>query len=420
MEQLSKDALIDLVLTLQRPEPTSRTSSKPPSTDRKERRERSKPGGAKPGHDSHNRKLEANPDTFVDHKPASCPACGGVFAGDEAHDLIGEYDVVELPPVKPHVERHRRFACKCRHCGLEVAAKAPPASKGTPFGPRIHGLAIYLKTFQALSYQRLQRLFSDLFGLGISQGALMNLFYRSDKPFQIEADKAVAVLRNAKVVASDETGVRIEGTNAFQWVFRCKDAVVHQPDFTRAAQVVRAMMAGHEPKVWLSDRYSGQQKHGAQHQTCLAHLARKVAFAHEHGSDDLPLRLKLWLGRAFDLADGITKIAASTLALKRRKLEKQLDAILASPTACDLASELQAQIARARHQLLVFCAFPGEVEATNNACERDLRPAVIQRKVTNGYRAMWAAKAEANVRTTIATARLQGANIFSTILGTLA
>jgi transposase len=35
LERLSKDELIELVLRLQRPEKTSRTSSKPPSTDRK-------------------------------------------------------------------------------------------------------------------------------------------------------------------------------------------------------------------------------------------------------------------------------------------------------------------------------------------------------------------------------------------------
>ena len=44
LERLSKAELIELVLRLQRPEKTSRTSSKPPSTDRKERRERSRPG----------------------------------------------------------------------------------------------------------------------------------------------------------------------------------------------------------------------------------------------------------------------------------------------------------------------------------------------------------------------------------------
>jgi transposase len=46
LQRLSKDDLIELVLRLQRPDKTSRTSSKPPSTDRKERREQAKPGGA--------------------------------------------------------------------------------------------------------------------------------------------------------------------------------------------------------------------------------------------------------------------------------------------------------------------------------------------------------------------------------------
>ena len=53
LERLSRDELIELVLRLQRPDKTSRNLSKPPSTDRKERRENSKPGGAKPGHEGH-------------------------------------------------------------------------------------------------------------------------------------------------------------------------------------------------------------------------------------------------------------------------------------------------------------------------------------------------------------------------------
>ena len=60
------------------------------------------------------------------------------------------------------------------------------------------------------------------------------------------------------------------------------------------------------------------------------------------------------------------------------------------------------------------------VAATNNACERALRPAVVQRKVTNGYRAMWAAEGEAAVRTVIDTARLTpSGTVFGTILATV-
>ena len=108
------------------------------------------------------------------------------------------------------------------------------------------------------------------------------------------------------------------------------------------------------------------------------------------------------------------------VAAKRRALERSLAAILAAPTTCDLAAALQAKLRRARDQLLTFADRRGAVEATNNACERDLRPAVIQRKVTNGYRAMWAAKGEADIRTVADTARLKpGASVFGTILQTV-
>ena len=114
LQQLSKEQLIELVLRLQRPDKNSRTSSKPPSTDKKEKRENSRPGGAKLGHEPHNRRLADNPDEFRDHMPSVCEQCGGAFSADAERELIGEYDEIEIPPVKPYVIRHRRFACRCR------------------------------------------------------------------------------------------------------------------------------------------------------------------------------------------------------------------------------------------------------------------------------------------------------------------
>jgi transposase len=420
LECLSKEELIELVLRMQRPEKSSRTSSKPPSTDRKEKRENAKPGGAKPGHEGHSRELCETPDATEDHAPTHCARCGAAFGADATRELIGEYDEIELPPVRPFVRRHRRFAIRCSCCGGETKAALPAAATGTPFGPRIHALAIYLKTRHALSYERLQRLFLDLFGLGVSQGALMNMFSRTTAAFGEKRGQALAILRAAKFVASDETGMRIEGVNAFHWVFRCDEAVVHEADFTRSAEVVRRTMNGARPKVWISDRYSAQQRHAEANQTCLAHLSRDVAYGIEASEDDAPFRLKLWFDRVFSLADEITAIAPSTLKAKRRELERQIDVILQTPTSCMVAAELIAKIARARDQLLTFCAFPGKVDPTNNACERALRPAVIQRKVTNGYRAMWAAEYEAAVRTVVDTAGLKGAAPFHAILQTIA
>jgi transposase len=421
LERLSKDELIELVLRLQRPAKTSRTSSKPPSTDPKERREQAKPGGAKPGHEGHSRVLSTDPDRVIDHTPQQCPCCRLALSPDLPSEAVSVHERIELPAIRPVIEHHRRLAVQCPGCGTRVVAAPPSAATGTPFGPRLHAVATYLKTFQSLSYERLQATLADLFGVPISQGGLMNLLRRAQGCFQAGREKAAAVLRQAEVVASDETGVRIEGSNAYHWVFRCTAAVVHHAAPTRAAAVVEAMMAGHTPQVWLSDRYSAQQGHGVAQQTCLAHLARDVACALGASDDPVPFQLKLWLAAAFDLADSIAHLAASTVAAKRRALERRLSSILAVPSTCELTCALQAKLRRARDQLLTFADWGGAVEATNNACERDLRPAVIQRKVTNGYRAMWAAEGEADIRTVVDTARLKpGASVFSTILQAVA
>ena len=101
LEQLSKEQSIELVLRLQRPGKNSRTSSRPPSTDKKEKRENSRPGGAKAGHEPHNRRLADDPDEFRNPMPSVCEQCGLAFPSDAQKDLIGEYDEIEIPPVKP-------------------------------------------------------------------------------------------------------------------------------------------------------------------------------------------------------------------------------------------------------------------------------------------------------------------------------
>jgi transposase len=419
LERLSREELIELVLRLQRPDKTSRTSSKPPATDRKERREQSKPGGAKPGHEGHSRAISDDPDAAVEHRPNRCSCCSGALHGDLPAEIVSVSERIELPEVAPVVTQHRRLAVQCPTCGARVVAAVPEAARGTPFGPRLHAVATYLKTFQALSYERLQAALSDLFGLTLSQGGLMNLLQRAQRRFRSGRHEAVSTLRQATVVASDETGVRIEGSNAYHWVFHSAQAVVHTASPTRGAIVVREMMDGHRPVVWISDRYTAQQGHAVSHQTCLAHLARDVAYAVDTSDDPVPWRLQLWLRSVFALAEHVTDLATSTLAAKRRSLDQQLGAILATPSRCDLTRDLQAKIGRARNQLLVFFDHPGAVEPTNNGSERLLRPAVIQRKVTNGYRAMWAAEGEAAIRTVVDTARLTGASPFGTILKTV-
>ena len=424
LERLSKEELVEAYLTLQsrfgRPAKTSRTSSLPPSRDRKENREASKPGGAKPGHAAHFRPLEAEADRIVDHRPEVCASCGAALPSDAAAEEVSGHDLIELAPVRPVVERHRRLACACPSCGARTKASLPEAAKGSPFGPSISAAAFYLKHIQHLSYERLEAAFHDLFGLKISQGGLGKLLARGAKVFEAAKAGLLTRLRRAKAVASDETGVRIEGVNAHQWVFRAEDVVFHEMAFSRGAQVVRDVMEGHRPAYWLSDRYSAQQGHGLNHQTCLAHLARDAAWVMEAGDERIGLGLKLWIGEAFALARDRDGLAASTVERKRRDLDQRMNALLAETTDDDETRKVLDKIRRARDQLLTFAeAPPGLLEPDNSGCERALRPSVIHRKVIGGFRSEWGAKADAALRSVVDTDRLAAISPFQSIRRTL-
>src|SRR6202046_2491204 len=81
---------------------------------------------------------------------------------------------------------------------------------------------------------------------------------------------------------------------------------------------------------------------------------------------------------------------------------------------------LRAAIAvTARDKLLVFLT-RRDVEATNNNSERALRPSVIFRRVTNGFRSEWGAKVYAALCSIVATGRSAGRSALAAIRDALA
>ena len=125
-----------MLLRMQRPEKASRTSSKPPATDRKVRREQVKPGGAKPCHDGHSRVMSKDPDAVIAHRLDRCACCGGELHGDLPAEVVSLSERIEPPEVVPVVTHHQQLAAQCPTCGARVIAPVPEAARGTPFGPR--------------------------------------------------------------------------------------------------------------------------------------------------------------------------------------------------------------------------------------------------------------------------------------------
>lgn len=97
------------------------------------------------------------------------------------------------------------------------------------------------------------------------------------------------------------------------------------------------------------------------------------------------------------------------------EMENHLDRLLAKSLTNEAAGKLQARYITHRDKLLTFLHYP-EVPPTNNESERALRPSVIHRKVTNGFRSEWGANAYAAIQTVIATAKLKGEEVFQAIV----
>ena len=88
----------------------------------------------------------------------------GRLAGDQPE--VYAYDHIDLPEIKPVVTRVNIHSGACRHCGKRIAG-TPPAGMlpGSPFGPGIAALAIYLHTRHMVSYNRLWRCSKGCSGL---------------------------------------------------------------------------------------------------------------------------------------------------------------------------------------------------------------------------------------------------------------
>jgi transposase len=95
--------------------------------------------------------------------------------------------------------------------------------------------------------------------------------------------------------------------------------------------------------------------------------------------------------------------------------ERRLDGLVTLPTAHPAGRALQDAVKAWRTKFFVFLE-DRDVPATNNACEREIRPSVVFRKVTGGFdaahplraRSEWGARIHAGYRSVTGTARLSG------------
>jgi transposase len=403
---------------LGKPAKTPDNSSVPPSQGHKASGESEPKPKAKPHAGSH-RPLHPNPTRRRDVLADRCEHCrADVSAVPQA--AVHAYDRIEIPEIAPDVTRVTLHGGVCLCCRHRFRA-TPPAGlePGSPFGPNLRAFVLYLRFAQAIPFERLARLMSDLLGLEISEGALANMLEASGGTFAHQTSLIRDRLLSGTILQSDETSARVGKKTWWTWVFHNGDSACFLIRPSRGKAVVGEFLGAVRPDFWVSDRLGAQMGWARTgHQACLAHLLRDVQYAIDAGDVGFAPGIKNLLKQAVAIGHRRDRLAASTLAVYAAKLEAKLDRLLRIEPANRQGQKLLRIIKKYRQNLFVFVTNRA-LPPTNNGSEQALRPCVIFRKITNCFRSQWGAKLYADVRSVFETARRRGIPILQAIRLTL-
>jgi len=440
LAQLSREELIQLILAQaeqlsqlqadyealrlklekgKKPPPNSSNSSQPPSRDHK----RSLPSdrrkhkhGPPLGHEKHERKFVAKPDYIVAVKAKTCLNCHADMSFAEGV-LLDVNQITELPPAKAEVIEVRQYELTCPECGkAQVGEPAVGLEMERAFGARLEATVVYYRQEQHMSYQRTQAALANLHGVEISQGGIDKIMQRAGNQALHEVEPILEIVRQSQVIHSDETSSRVDGVNWWEWVFCTWTAVLHVIRDNRSVDVIKAVMAKAQAQVWVSDCWTGQLKAPAlQRQLCLAHQLRNL----QSVVDAQPLlfwprAMQTLFRYAIHLHHQRLRLTPEQFTVQATRIERLCNWLLLRSLSPPEAQKLQHRYQKYRSCLFVFL-YRTDVEPTNNVAERALRPSVIHRKVTGGFRSEWGAMAYAALASVIDTAELSGVLAFDAI-----
>jgi transposase len=399
----------------------SANSSKPPSSDGPHvkpappKTPSGKARGGQPGHPRNDRP-RLPPDAVVELRPAACPDCRHELAGDDPDPVV--HQVVELPPVRPHVTEYRRHRLACPRCGRVACGQLPPGvSSG--YGPRVEATAALLTGAYRVGKRGVARLMGDLFGVPISPAGVCDLQHHT-----ATALAPVAAEAHAHVVGTpanvDETGWRQARTRVWLWVAVTATLTVFIIRPSRGRKVLGELIPG-DLGVLTTDRY-GAYAHldPGRRQVCWAHLRRDFqamidrADAGSAVGRDLLRHADILLAEWKRVRDGALARAAfqsDTLAWLRPEVATLL---AAGAAAGGKTAGVCASLRGIEAGLYTFATTAG-VEPTNNAAERALRHAVCWRKMSGGTDGAPGSRFVERVLTVVASCRQQNRDVLAVL-----
>jgi transposase len=437
--QLSSMAT-DLVNLRERIGRSSRNSSKPPSSDSQgfkppERRQGSgRKRGGQPGHPGSGPELLPieRVDEVVEHHPEACRRCGTLLQGEDPEPLV--HQVIEIPPITVRVTEHRMHRVVCPCCSTSTCATLPADVELSRYGPRFSALVGLLGSAFPLSFGKTQALLAQLLGVEISRGTIALIRERLSAVLEQPFEKALEIARQQPVAYVDETGAPIgnaDGRNpdrkrGWLWVMVTPVVTVFLQGLRRSTAAAIELLGEAFSGIVVSDRFSAYNHLPLeQRQLCWAHVIRDLTAISDRtganaeiGGELLHLQRELfehWHHHKEGAIDWPTlrrwcqPIRLAFEQVLQRVAEIDIQEGERTPWAKTVRT--CRQLLKQKEALWTFLESQG-IEPTNNAAERALRPAVIQRKISHGVQSTKGGICRSRLLTVTTTLRQHGREIW--------
>jgi len=356
--------------------------------------------------------------------PPECPECRAPL--DDAPVTVHDQYQIDLPEPKPVVTRFRVPVARCPACRRRVQGRHPEqtsdalGSAAVQYGPRLLGLAADLKHRLGVSYRKCSSVLLTLTGVVVASAALVRSSHRLRKLAQPSYDRLVEAARKSAVQHVDETGWKIGGRSAWLWVFADDHATLYRIRPSRAHEVVVELLGEEFGGVLVSDCFLAYDPLPFAKQKCLAHLLKtcgEFERSKTRGAVRFSRRLAALLRKAMALKRRRGTIGDRGYAVLRGKIHAELDRLSAGTYTDPDNARLAKRLRKHRAHLLRFLDHDG-LDATNNLAEREIRPAVIARKLSAGNRTEAGAETHAVLASVLRTCSRQGRDILG-VLGEL-
>ena len=280
------------------------------------------------------------------------------------------------------------------HSAHPLQVSRAVGAAGTHLGPNALSVALDLNQRHGLTKRKTCQVLADLFSLHLSPGGLVAARHRLALRLRGEYEQLVDEARRASVIHADETSWWVGGPGWQLWVFTNDGLTLYQVRDSRGRKVIHETLGRSFPGVLVSDCLSSYDDASPIQHKCYAHHLKAISEAmkaHTAGGAGFLRQIKLVLKAAQSFKKAMPDLSQNERVQMRQSLENKADRLLASrrvdPSEASVANRLRKQ----RDHLFTFLDFD-DVDATNNQAERQLRPAVIARKVSCGNRTERGAK----------------------------